>query len=162
MNDDAHVDAINSLHAVIAGSSEDTSWGTDADRMSDWQRSVLARLHALTMTEKILYLSSAKSGETEWDFVAFTARRVVRVLVWNAGTEAVRFETVTFARSSLHSLELLEVDVVSAGARWPSEVTLVGHYQAGSVPLPLDRFASRSNKLDLVRLVSSLQRDLTA
>jgi len=82
------------------------------------------------------------------------------VLVWNAGSPAVRFETVTFARSSLESLELLDVDVVDAGASWPGEVNLIGHYRAGSVPLPLDRFASRSNKLDLVRLLRSLQNDL--
>jgi len=160
MNDERHLDSIRSLHGVIARSSDNTSWGTDADRMSDWQRAVLTRLHALTMTDTILYLSSAKAGETEWDFVAFTPRRVVRVLVWNAGSPAVRFETVTFARSSLESLELLDVDVVDAGASWPGEVNLIGHYRAGSVPLPLDRFASRSNKLDLVRLLRSLQNDL--
>src|SRR3954471_24696181 len=119
MNDHAHLDSINSLHGVIAGSSEDTSWGTEADRMSSWQRAVLTRLHALTLTDKILYLSSAKVGEADWDFVAFTPRRIVRVLVWGAATDAVRYETVTFARSSLLSLELLDVDDVPAAESWP-------------------------------------------
>lgn len=160
MNDDAHLDSIRALHGVIARSSDNASWGAEADLMSEWQRAVVTRLHALTMTDKILYVSSAKVGEAEWDFVAFTPRRVVRVLVWNAGNAAVRFETVTFARSSLESLELLDVDAVAAGASWPGEVNLIGHYRAGSVPLPLDRFASHSNKLDLVRLLSSLQKDL--
>jgi len=160
MNDATHLDSIRSLHGLIARSSDNASWGADPDRMSDWQRAAITRLHTLTMTDKILYLSSAKVGETEWDFVAFTARRVVRVLVWNAGSAAVRFEAVTFGRSSLESLELLDVDGIATGPTWPSEVNLIGHYRAGSVPLPLDRFASRSNKLDLVRLLSSLQKDL--
>jgi len=162
MDDAPHLNSIRSLHGVIAGSSDDPSWGTEADRMTDWQRAVLTRLHALTLTDKILYLSSAKVGESEWDFVAFTNRRVVRVLVWNAGQGAVRYETVTYARSSLQSLELLDVgDLSSEADTWPTDLNLIGHYQAGSVPLPLDRFASQSNKHDLVRLLSSLLKDLT-
>ena len=163
MDDKLHLNAIRSLHGVIAGSSDDTSWGTEADRMGGWQRAVLTRLYALTMSDKILYLSSAKVSDTEWDFVAFTALRVVRVLVWNAGQAAVRFETVTFARTSLESLELLDVGDIPAGeSAWPIDLNLIGHYRVGSVPLPLDRFASESNKHDLVRLLKSLQEDLTS
>jgi hypothetical protein len=162
MADDQHVDSISALHSLVAGSSSNTAWGTDSSRMADWQRGVLTRIHALTLSDKIRYLSSATADGTDWDFVAFTDRRVVRVVVWNANQTAVRFETSTFARASLQSLELLDVDDIPPDTgSWPTEINLIGHYRAGSVPLPLDRFASDSNKHDLISLLRSLQKDLT-
>jgi hypothetical protein len=158
-----HRESLDALHLLIGGSSDSDQWGAVGDSAPDWQQGVLTRLHALTIHDEIHYLSSAKLDTGDWDFVAFTPDRVVRVLVTNSAGDSVRFETVTFARASLQSLELLDVESIPHGDEpWPVDVNLIGHYPAGSVPLPLDRFASDSNKHDLSQLLQSLLEDVAA
>ena len=158
-----HRESLDALHLLIGGSSDSDQWSAVTESAPDWQRGVLTRLHALTIHDDIRYLSSAKLDTGDWDFVAFTPDRVVRVLVTNPGSGTDRFETVTFSRDSLQSLELLDVGSVPDGDEpWPVDVNLIGHYLVGSVPLPLDRFASDSNKRDLSGLLQSLLEDVAA
>lgn len=161
MGNDDHRSSIDALRLVVSDSSLSEQWDAAPSPLADWQRGVLTRIHALTLHDEILYLSSAKLDTGDWDFVAFTENRVVRVLVSNAGSDAVRFETVTFPRDSLESLELLDVEKVPEDEdSWPVDVNLIGHYRVGSVPLPLDSFASPENKRDLSVLLRSLLQDL--
>lgn len=162
MGNDDHRNSIEAIRVLVTDSSvSDEQWGAAPGPLAEWKRGVLTRMHALTIHDEIQYLSSAKLDTGDWDFVAFTENRVVRVLVSNAGTDAVRFETVTFPRDSLESLELLDVEKVPEGDdSWPVDVNLIGHYRVGSVPLPLDSFASAENKRDLSVLLRSLLQDL--
>jgi hypothetical protein len=154
-------DSIDALRLLVADSSVGERWNAPPSPLADWQRGVLTRMHALTIHDEIHYMSSAKLDNGDWDFVAFTENRVVRVLVSNSGSDAVRFETVTFPRSSLESLELLDLEQEpDSDDSWPVDVNLIGHYRVGSVPLPLDSFASPENKRDLSVLLRSLLQDL--
>lgn len=156
-------ESLDALHLLIGKSSDSVPWSAARTSAPDWQRGVITRLHALTIHDDIRYLSSARVDTGDWDFIAFTPDRVVRVLVTNSNGNAVRFETTTFPRVSLQSLELLDVEDIPDGDEpWPVEVNLIGHYLVGSVPLPLDRFASDSNRHDLSQLLQSLLEDLVA
>ena len=156
-----HRESLGALHLLIKGSSKSEEWDAVGESAPDWQQGVLTRLRALTIHADIRYLSSSKLDTGDWDFVAFTPDRVVRVLVTSPTGDAIRFETVTFSRSSLQSLELLDVESIPDGDQpWPVDVNLIGHYLAGSVPLPLDRFASDSNRHDLSHLLQSLLDDV--
>ncbi|MEP6481953.1 MAG: hypothetical protein ABJA94_08100 [Rhodoglobus sp.] len=162
MGNDDHRNSIDALRGLVTDSSvSDEQWDAAPSPLTGWQRGVLTRMHALTIHDEIHYLSSAKLDTGDWDFVAFTENRVVRVLVSNAGSDAVRYETVTFPRDSLESLELLDIEKLPEGDEsWPVDVNLIGHYGVGSVPLPLDSFASPQNKRDLSVLLRSLLQDL--
>jgi hypothetical protein len=126
-----------------------------------WRGDVLTRLLALTIDQDILYLSSAKLDDDDWDFIAFTETRVVRVLVTTSGNGEARLETTTFPRDSLESLELLDVGSIPADeTEWPAELNVIGHYRSSSIPLPLDKFSSPKNKRELARLLQSLLQDV--
>jgi hypothetical protein len=152
------------LHRLIATSSDSGAWGASsaaAEQLVDWQRDVLAKILTLTIDQEIQYLSSARLDDEDWDFVAFTETRVVRVLVTQSDGGPARIETTTFPRGTLESLELLDVGAVPDNDdEWPAELNVVGHYRSASIPLPLDRFASGENKRDLGRLLRSLLQDV--
>ncbi len=156
-------ESLDALYLLIGKSSDSVPWGAARESAPDWQRGVITRLHALTIHDDIRYLSSARLDTGDWDFIAFTPDRVVRVLVTDSSGNAARFETTTFPRVSLQSLELLDVEDIPDGDEpWPVDMNLIGHYLVGSVPLPLDRFASDSNKHDLGQLLQSLLDDVAA
>lgn len=156
-------ESLDVLHLLIGASSDNHQWGASRESAPRWQQGVIARLHAFTIHDDIRYLSSAKLEAGDWDFIAFTQDRVVRVLVTSADRGDARFETTTFPRQSLQSLELLDVESIPEGDEpWPLDVHVIGHYLVGSIPLPLDRFASDSNKHDLSQLLQSLLDDVVA
>jgi hypothetical protein len=160
MTNDDHRLRITELHDLVATSSNSGSWAREIDSIENWQSDVLTRILALTIDQDIQYLSSAKLDDEDWDFVAFTEKRVVRVLVTAAGGTSVRLETTTFARDTLESLELLDVGAIPTNETpWPADLNLIGHYHSASIPLPLDKFASTGNKLELVHLLRSLLQD---
>lgn len=158
------------LNGLIVASSARGEWrspsfeagGNEAAKSDGWQREVLSRILTLTIDQDIQYLSSAKLDDGEWDFIAFTETRVVRVLVAESDGSPARIETTTFPRDSLDSLELLDVGAIPDNEdEWPADLNLIGHYRSASIPLPLDGFASGANKRDLVRLLRSLLQDVS-
>lgn len=151
------------LHRLIVGSSTAAAWSDsdEPDTLPEWQRDVISKILALTLNQEILYLSTAMPDDEDWDIVAFTKTSVVRVLLVRVEGSPSRTETSTFARSSLESLELLEVAPIPGDdAEWPSNINLLGHYRSDTVALPLDKFASGTNKRELVRLLESLLEDV--
>ena len=151
-------------HALIVGSSESTAWrraATGESGIPPWQHEVVARVLTLTYDQDIQYLSTAMPDDEDWDVVVFTATTIVRVVVVRDAGTVSRIESFVFPRSSLESLELLDVaPIEDDSSQWPTELTLLGHYRAASITLPMDKFASSDNKRDLRRLLASLLEDL--
>jgi hypothetical protein len=164
MDTDEYLTHVAELHALIVGSNVSSAWAQAADGSSEppqWQRDVLSKILALTFDQQIQYISTATPDDDDWDIVAFTDATVVRVVVVRDGNTVPHTEAFAFPRSSLESLELLDVDTVPRDAgSWPSELTLIGHYRAATINLPLDRFASGGNKQALALLLTSLLQDL--
>ena len=163
-NNDEHRRRAAAIHTLIERSSDSTGWATGSDgpeSRPDWQQAVVARILALTFDQDITYLSAATQDSTDWEIVAFTDATVVLVLISRIGGEEPLIETSSFPRSSLESLEVLDVVLIPADEEeWPSGLNLVGHYTSAIVSLPLDRFASHENQRTLARLLSSLTSDL--
>jgi hypothetical protein len=164
VSNEEHRLRIQQLHELVLASSVSSEWSsaTAPDGAPEgWQRAVLTRLLALTMDQDIAYIASAKLDDQDWDFIAFTESRVVRVLVTLSGKGDARLETTTFPRHSLESLELLDVGPVPENEEdWPVDLTMIGHYRSASIPLPLDKFSSTTNKRELARLLRSLLQDV--
>jgi len=151
------------LHRLIVGSSLTPSWSTSTapEALPDWQRDVLSKILTLTLGQEILYLSTAMPDDNDWDIIAFTQTTVVRVLLVRNDGEPSRTETSVFPRSSLESLELLDAaPIPDDESEWPSDINLIGHYRSATVALPLDRFASSTNRRELVRLLKTLLEDV--
>jgi hypothetical protein len=152
------------LHKLIIGASTSSAWSNSAenDVLPDWQRDVLSKILALTYEQEILYLSTAMPDASDWDIIAFTDASVVQVVMTRVDGKAEHVEASVFLRSSLESLELLDVASVPwDDAVWPSELNLIGHYRSATVSLPLDKFSSPGNKRELVRLLTSLLQDIS-
>ncbi len=164
MDSDQYRQRAAELHALIVGSSQNDSWAaasTRSARPEPWQADVIAKILTLTAEREIHYLSTAMPDDDDWDIVAFTDTTVVRVAIIREGSEVVHAEAVTFARTSLETLELLDVAPIPDDSEpWPSDVNLLGHYRSATVNLPLDKFASPDNRRDLVRFLNSLLNDL--
>ncbi|HEY4266993.1 MAG TPA: hypothetical protein VGM94_02265 [Galbitalea sp.] len=158
MANDAYADRTDELHRLIAASSDNGKWTASADDLADWQRDVLARILLLAADQEVQYLSLSKVDDDHWDFVAFTDDRVVRVFVADSDAGPARLEATTFARSSLESLELLDTGPISNSH--PSALRLIGHYRSASISLPLDKFASTTNRGNLERLLQTLLYDV--
>lgn len=152
------------LQRTITGASDSSAW-EDAgagEGVPDWQRDVLSKILALTLDQEILYLSTALPDQNDWDIIAFTESTVVRVLMVRGSGAPAHTETSVFPRSSLQSLELVEVaPIPDNNDPWPSNMHLIGHYTSATVTLPLDRFASNDNKRELVQLLTSLLQDVS-
>jgi hypothetical protein len=162
MGNDDHRRRIGELHELVAASSAQARWSAGLGTLHAWQTTVLSRILALTLDQDIEYLSSAQLSDEDWDFVAFTEHRVVRVLASATGGASVRLETTTFPRDSLESLDLLDVGPIPENEdTWPADLNLIGHYRSASIPLPLDKFASSDNKRKLVHLLQSLLQDVS-
>jgi hypothetical protein len=152
------------LHQLIVGASISSAWAdsSDSDALPSWQRDVLSKILALTFDQDILYLSTAMPEGEDWDIIVFTDETVVRVLLVRNDGEPAHSETSAFPRSSLESLELMDVAPIPDDDEvWPSGLNLIGHYRSATVTLPLDNFASPHNRRDLERLLTSLLRDIS-
>lgn len=149
---------------MIAGSTSNALWaGADltSDQLPEWQQDVLAKILALTIDQEIHYLSTAMPAADDWEIIAFTEATVVRVALVRSAGKPEGTETISFARSSLDSLEVVGVSPLPAGEEgWPAGLNLIGHYASGTVNLPLDKFASPDNSRDLARLLASLLQDV--
>jgi len=164
MASNQHREDAAGLHDLITGSSTSEAWfnaGAAAGGPPQWQRDVISRILALTFDQEIEYLSTAMPDGEDWDIVAFTQSTVVRVLVVKNNEAVSHIESVAFPRSSLDSLELVEVaPIPTDGDAWPTQLGLIGHYRSATLVLPLDKFASSDNQRDLTRLLTSLLQDL--
>jgi len=151
------------LHQLIIGSSTSAAWlaSSGGTRLPEWQHDVLAKILTLTYDQEILYLSTALPDAEDWDIIAFTDSSVVQVVMNRVDGKSPHVEASAFPRSSLESLELLDVaQIPEDESLWPSDLTLIGHYRSATVTLPLDNFASQGNKRELVRLLTSLLQDI--
>ncbi len=157
-------DSASALYALIGSSSDRTIWSVGqqgADTIPVWQHDIVAKILAITSGQDILYLSLSSPDEGNWEIVAFTEAIVVHVQINRQSQTGTYSEIQCFPRSSLLSLEILEVDPLPTDdASWPTNLNLLGRYRTATVPLPLDRFASPTNKKDLSRLLASLLNDL--
>ena len=157
-------DSAAALYDLIDSSSDSTGWSASAqgsDPIPVWQHDVVAKILAITTGQDILYLSLSSPDEGNWEIVVFTEAVVVHVLINRQAPTATYSEIQCFPRSSLMSLEIVEVDPLPVDeAPWPTNLNLLGRYQTATVALPLDRFASPTNKKDLTRLLASLLNDL--
>ena len=164
MSNDEHRLRIKQLHDLVLTSSASPVWDAPTNEQGipdGWRGAVLTHLLTLTLDQDILYLSSANLDGAEWDFIAFTETRVVRVLVTVSDSGDARLETTTFPRESLESLELLDVGgVPEDDGEWPADLNVIGHYRSASIPLPLDKFSSSKNRRELARLLRSLLQDV--
>ena len=149
---------------MILASTRSEAWQSaeESGEGSDWRRDAVSRLLALTFNQRIDYLSVATPESGDWEIVAFTDTTVVRVTVVRTTKGVSHVESLALPRSSLESLELLDVAPLSDDKeRWPDELNLIGHYRGATLRLPMDKFASGDNKKDLVALLSSLLSDLS-
>ena len=165
METNEHLQSATDLHSLIVGSTSSRGWSIATDGAADpptWQRDAMAKILALTFDQHIEYLSTAMPDGQDWEIVAFTEATVVRVAVVRDGDEVSRTESFAFPRSSLESLELLDIAPIPLDdGAWPADLNMVGHYRAATINLPLDKFASPNNKSDLARFLSSLLQDLS-
>ena len=158
-------DAAAALNALISKASSSEAWFDAADTEGlpqSWQQEAVSRILVLTYGQELHYLSLASPESGDWEIVAFTDATVVRVTVVRTTKGVSHVESLALPRSSLESLELLDVAPLSDDKeRWPDELNLIGHYRGATLRLPMDKFASSDNRKDLVALLSSLLSDLS-
>ena len=157
-------EAASALHELISKASSSEAWAdaTDTAGPQAWQSEAVSRILVLTYGQELHYLSLASPESGDWEIVAFTDATVVRVTVVRTTKGVSHVESLALPRSSLESLELLDVAPLSDDKeRWPDELNLIGHYRGATLRLPMDKFASSDNRKDLVALLSSLLSDLS-
>lgn len=157
-------DSATALYDLIGSSSDSAGWSGGSQGSASipaWQHDIVAKILAITTGQDILYLSLSSPDEGNWEIVAFTEAVVVHVQINRQTPTSTYSEIQCFPRSSLLSLEIVEVDPMPVDdASWPTNLNLLGRYRTATVALPLDRFASPTNKKDLSRLLASLLNDL--
>lgn len=144
-------------------------WQEAADRsrvdgvgsMPPWQRDLISRL--LSIDEPFDYLTFTYPESGTCRLVAFTASYIVdaKILPLAHGEYSIQ----SFRVRGRSDIESIRVETISSvpfeSVDWPIRITLQLQLGDEDLPLPLDRYASRSNMAELVRFYPSILRSLS-
>jgi hypothetical protein len=152
------------LHKRITDSSTNSAWVeqcAEGGPIPKWQLAAVAALLALTQNDEVDYLTSSLLEGRDWQIVAFTARRVVRLILTPSMAGDYLTHAYVFARETLSSIELLSSPApIATQDPWPANLSMVAKYEEATIPLPLDDFASPKNRSQIPRLLASLLADM--
>ena len=126
-----------------------------------WQRDLLSKL--LSLQAEIVYLTADFSSELAWKVIAFTETNIIQVEIPPQRVDELKRSTTSItSRNSISKIEIVSVAMVPFdSSKWPNQIEILLHTNDSVLKLPLDRYASRENKSELVAFYPSLFADLS-
>ncbi|ARC56639.1 hypothetical protein AS850_06075 [Frondihabitans sp. 762G35] len=153
------------IHKRITESSTKSAWSTQCienESIPKWQLATVAALLALSQGEELDYVTSSLLEDRDWQIVAFTPRRVVRLVLTPSHSGELLTHGYVFGRGTLSAIELVSSPApISTQDPWPGNLSMIARYAGATIPLPLDDFASPRNRSQIPRLLASLLKDVS-
>lgn len=129
--------------------------------MPFWQHDLLSKL--LSLQADIVYLTADFSSEFAWKVIAFTETNLIQVEIPPQRLDDRKRSTISVtSRNSIVKVEIVSIPMVPfESVNWPNQIEILLHTKDSVLKLPLDRYASRENRSELVAFYPSLLADLS-